>query len=157
NRQDQEVERFHEQGERTFRAQMASTRLRAVYTPVVGVIELLGALIVMGVGTWQLSRGTLTLGGLLAFLVPLSRLYSPVKSLSKLSTTIYSAWAGAERVIELLDHEPAVADGRRPLGRVAGMVELEGVSFAYPGASSALRNVDLRIEPGSTVALVGRS
>jgi ATP-binding cassette subfamily B protein len=158
NRQRWEVGRFHEQGERTFRAQMASTRLRALYTPVVGVIELVGGLVVMGVGTWQLSRGSLTLGGLLAFLVALSRLYSPVKSLSKLSTTIYSASAGAERVIELLDHEPAVADGRRPLGRVAGAVELDGVSFAYPGTSGpSLHDIDLRVEPGSTVALVGRS
>ncbi|HJZ60995.1 MAG TPA: ABC transporter ATP-binding protein [Miltoncostaeaceae bacterium] len=157
NRQDHEAERFHQQGERTFQAQMASTRLRALYSPVVGFIELVGGLVVMGVGTWQLSSGALTLGGLLAFLVALSRLYSPVKSLSKLSTTIYSASAGAERVIELLDHAPAVADGSRALGRVAGMVELESVTFTYPGAGPALRDVDLRVEPGSTVALVGRS
>src|SRR5207248_5458740 len=135
NRQEQEVERFHGENLGSFRATMASTRIRALFTPVIDVIELAGAVVVIALGTWQLSRGQLTLGGLLVFLTYLSQLYSPIRGLSRLSNTIYSASAGAERIIEFLDHEPAVDERRdaRPLGRATGSVGFDHVTFGYPG------------------------
>ncbi|MBJ7457499.1 MAG: ABC transporter ATP-binding protein, partial [Thermoleophilia bacterium] len=72
----------------------------------------------------------------------------------------FAAAAGAERVIELLDEEPRVADrpGARPLRGPVGVVELEDVEFRYPGADApALDGVSLRVMPGETVALVGPS
>ena len=81
NRQATEVERLHRENLGSFRAQMASTRLKALFTPLVDVIELLGAMLVIGMGTWELSHGRLSLGGLLAFLTYLSRLYSPIRGL----------------------------------------------------------------------------
>jgi ABC-type multidrug transport system fused ATPase/permease subunit len=160
NRQETEVERFHEQNLGSFRATMASTRIRGLYTPLIDLIEIAGAIVVIGMGTWKLSEGQLTLGGLLVFLTYLSQLYSPLRGLSRLTNTIYSASAGAERVIEFMDHESAVVDRRdaRPLGRASGAVTFDHVSFRYPGQSAdALTDVTFSVAPGETVALVGAS
>src|SRR5215212_9144083 len=124
-----------------FRAEMASTRLKAIFTPLVDLIELMGAIVVLGFGTWALSQGRLSLGALLAFLAYLSQLYSPIRGLSRLVNRFFSASAGAERIIELLDETPSVAEHARarPLGRARGSVRFDGVSFSYPrGARPAL-------------------
>ena len=95
---------------RQLHAEMASTRLKALFTPLVDLIELLGALLVIGLGTWELSQGHLTLGGLLVFITYLTQLYSPIRGLSRLANPIYAASAGAERIIEFLDQRPSVVE-----------------------------------------------
>ena len=160
NRQDHEVERFHREGQGAFAAQMASSRVRGLFSPLINMIELTGGLIVIGLGTWQLSKGQLSLGGLLAFLTLLTQLYSPIRGLSRLTNTVYSASASAERVIELLDERSAVAEPERPraFGRARASVAFEGVSYRYPEtASDALHDVSFTAEPGETIALVGAS
>jgi ATP-binding cassette, subfamily B, bacterial len=160
NRQDAEVERFHRENQGSFAATMAATRLNAVFTPLVDLIELLGALIVIGMGTWELTQGRLSLGGLLVFLAFLSQLYSPIRGLSKLANTFFSASASAERIIELLDEQPAVRAPASPvsIGRARGEIELNDVTFRYPGApKDALHGVSLSVSPGERVALVGPS
>jgi ATP-binding cassette, subfamily B, bacterial len=110
NRQAAEVVRFRRQGERIVEAELASTRIRSLFSPLVDLIELVGAMIVIALGTWALTRGDLTLGGLLVFLGYLTQLYGPIRDLSRLSNTIFAAAAGAERVIELLEERPTVVD-----------------------------------------------
>jgi ATP-binding cassette, subfamily B, bacterial len=160
NRQAAEVVRFRRQGERIVEAELASTRIRSLFSPLVDLIELVGAMIVIALGTWALTRGDLTLGGLLVFLGYLTQLYGPIRDLSRLSNTIFAAAAGAERVIELLEERPTVVDrpGAAPLDAVRGRVELRDVTFRYPGAArDALSGVSLTVEPGETVAIVGPS
>jgi ABC-type multidrug transport system fused ATPase/permease subunit len=160
NRQDHEVERFRREGQGALAAQLASTRIRGLFSPLINLIELAGGLIVIGLGTWELSQGRLTLGGLLAFLTYLTQLYSPIRGLSRLTNTFYAASASAERVIELLDETPAVRDCAQPksLGRARGAVAFEAVSHRYPAtASDALEDVSFTARPGETVALVGAS
>ena len=115
NRQDDEVARFRHQGERIVEAELASMRIKALFSPLVDLLELIGALVVIAMGTWALARGDLTLGGLLVFLAYLTQLYGPIRDLSQLSNTIFAAAAGAERVIELLEEQPSVTD--RPVPR----------------------------------------
>jgi ATP-binding cassette, subfamily B, bacterial len=139
---------------------MSATRLSALFTPVVDLIEMIGAMAVLGYGTWTLTRGDLTLGGLLVVFTYMGRLYSPIRGLSRLTNTVYAASAGAERVIEVLDETPAVADrpGADPLPRAEGRIAFLGVSFRYPGQPrDALSDVSFSVGPGQTVALVGRS
>jgi ATP-binding cassette, subfamily B, bacterial len=160
NRQEHEVGRFHTEGQGAFAAQMASSRVRGLFSPLINLIELAGGLIVIGLGTWELSQGRLTLGGLLAFLTYLTQLYSPIRGLSRLTNTIYSASASAERVIEVLDERPAVTEPQRPLalGRARGAVAFEDASYRYGGAAAdALHDVSFEARPGEVVALVGAS
>ncbi|NUR78697.1 MAG: ABC transporter ATP-binding protein [Thermoleophilia bacterium] len=160
NRMDTEAERFHREGVGSFRAAMTATRLRAIFSPAVDLIETAGGLVVLGFGTWQLARGQISLGGLLAFVAYLSQLYSPIKSLARLTNTVYAASASAERIIELFDEGPAVREepNARPLGRVRGEVRFEDVSFGYPGTGrAALSGISLALAPGETLALVGRT
>ncbi|MFI9631010.1 ABC transporter ATP-binding protein [Streptomyces sp. NPDC052042] len=160
NRQGWEEHRFERENVGKFRAAMASTRIRAVYSPVVEVIEVTGGLAVMGLGTWKLAQGQLTLGGLLVFLALIGKLYSPVRGLARLGNTFYAASASAERIIELLDQRPQVVEvpGARRIGRARGDVEFDGIWFRYPDAASwALSDVSFHVASGETLALVGAS
>src|SRR3954467_3536939 len=159
-REETERGRFHAQTLAAFRAQMTATRLRAGFGPLVELIELAGVLLVMAYGTVKLSHGALSLGGLLVFMAYVSKMFSPVRGLSRLATGPYRAPAAAERVIEFLDERPAVADPPEPLpaGRHRGEIVFEDVRFSYPGASDeALRGVDIAVGPGEVLALVGPS
>jgi ATP-binding cassette subfamily B protein len=161
NRQAAERERFGRQAEAAFAADVTVTRLRGIFSGVVDIIEMAGVLAVIGLGTWALSEGRLTLGGLLAFLAYLTQLYSPVRRLSRLANAVFAATASAERIAELLDLRPRLAEApgavRHP-GRARGVVALENVSFAYPRTGRpVLHEVSLHLGEGETVALVGAS
>ena len=161
DRQDVEVDRFHRQSVAAYQAELAATRVKAVFSPVIDVMKVSGALIVIGLGTWELQQGRLTLGGLIVFLTYLGLLYSPIKGASRLTNSLFAATAGAERIIEVLDERPSVVDRRdaRSFGRADGRIEFQDVSFSYPGGGDrrALSEVTFRVAPGETLALVGRS
>jgi ATP-binding cassette, subfamily B, bacterial len=160
NREATELERFERENEGIIQAELASTRIRGLFSPLVSLIELSGVMLVLVLGTVAVTDDRLTLGGLLVFITYLTQLYGPVRDLGSLSNTIFKAAAGAERVIELLDEQPRIRDkpDAKRLGRARGVVELDQVSFSYPGAEDrALVDVSLRAAPGETVALVGTS
>ena len=112
NRKDEEVARFHRENEGSFAAQMAATRLSSLFSPLINMIELAGVIVVVAFGAYQLSQGRLTVGGLLVFMVFLGQLYGPIRGVSSLLNSFYSASAGAERVIEFLDERPSVTEQR---------------------------------------------
>jgi ABC-type multidrug transport system fused ATPase/permease subunit len=160
NRRPEELERFRRESEGILSAELAATRLRALFSPVVDLIELAGALLVVGWGTYALAEGRISLGGMLAFLAYLTLLYGPIQELSRLGTTIYAAAAAAERIVEVLDQEPVVRDrpSAEALGRARGVVAFEGVTFRYPGATRpALEDVSFRVGAGEKLAIVGAS
>ena len=158
--EEREVERFHRENLGSYHAEMASTRLKALYTPLIDLIELVGALLVIGLGTWELSQGHLTLGGLLVFMTFLTQLYSPVRGMSRLVNRVHAASASAERIIEMLDQRPSVAESptATDLGRAGGRLELDHVTFRYPETErNAVSGVSLEVDSGETLALVGPS
>jgi ABC-type multidrug transport system fused ATPase/permease subunit len=160
NGQQAALDRFERQNRSLIEAELASTRIRGLFSPLVQLIELAAVLLVFYFGTRAVADGSLTIGGMLVFVAYLSQLYAPIQELSSLANYYFRALAGAERVLELLDEKPRVADAphARPLRRVAGAIEFEHVDFRYPDAHrGAIRDLDLRIEPGETVALVGAS
>ena len=160
NRQSTEVQRFHAEGLGSVEATLASTRLQALFGPVIELIEVVGALIVIGFGTYKLSQGALSLGELLAFMAYTTRLYAPIRGLSKLTGAFYSASASAERLIEIMDERPSITErpGARALGRARGELRADGLSFTYPGAPApALHDISFAVGPGETLALVGPS
>jgi ABC-type multidrug transport system fused ATPase/permease subunit len=161
NRQAVEVARFRRESVGIMDAELAATRIAGLFSPLVGLVELLGGLLVIGFGVLALSAGELTLGGLLVFFTYLAQLYSPIRSLGTLSNDVFAAAAGAERVLELLDEAPSVRDDAqaRPLAvPVRGHVELRDLTYTHAGAERpALDRVSLTVAPGEIVALVGPS
>jgi ATP-binding cassette subfamily B protein len=159
-RQGAEVDRFAAQSMGSVHAELAATRLGALFSPLVDLVQVIGVLTIVGVGIWELSAGRLTLGGLLAFLVFLSQLYGPVRGLGALSTALFAAAAAAERIIELLDQRPTVTAPTHPipLERARGQLCLERVSFSYPDTDSdVLNQLSFTAQPGQTTAIVGAS
>jgi ABC-type multidrug transport system fused ATPase/permease subunit len=160
NRQRAEQDRFRRENEGMIGAELASARIRGLFTPAIDFIELAGVMLVFVLGTLAVADGRLTLGGLLVFVAYLTQLYDPARELGSLSNRLFRALAGAERVTELLDERPRVTDSPHAvrLGRARGAVAVDAVSFTYPGAArKALDGVTVSVAPGETLALVGAS
>ncbi len=132
-------------------------RLQSMFSPLVDVIATVGTVLVLWVGAQRVLEGTMTLGLLIVFLAYLKALYAPMKALAKLTTVISRGQASAERIQEILDTAPAITDkpGAMPAPRLAGGVELRGVSFGYQGDRDVLHGIDLTAQPGSVVAITG--
>ncbi|MEN1886231.1 ABC transporter ATP-binding protein [Streptomyces mirabilis] len=162
DRRDAERRRLNQEANAWFRASVRSGRLNELYEQLVQVIETICVLAVIGLGAWEISGGRMTLGQLLAFAAFLGYLYPPVRGLAQLGLTIAAATAGAERLIEILDVRPAVADPARSaesrLGRPDGAVEVREATFRYPGADTdALRGLSFQVNPGELVIVTGPS
>jgi ATP-binding cassette subfamily B protein len=160
NRERAQTEKFHAHNRSVVNAELAATKLRAMFMPAVDLTNLVGVILVIAAGAVALSNGRLTLGELLVFLTYLTQMYGPIRSLTQVSATVFQASAGAERVLEVLNERPRVVD--RPdaheLALAQGRIDFENVTFTYPGTvSPALTDLSVKIEPGSTVALVGGS
>ncbi|MBM7784621.1 ABC transporter ATP-binding protein [Tenggerimyces flavus] len=155
-----ESSRLHAEGLARLSAGLASNRMSSLYTPAVELVEMVGGLLVLGLGVWELSQGRLTVGGLLAFVAYLTQLYGPIRGASRLATTVYSASASAERLLEVLDSRPAVVSSPGALAapRSRGAVGFDSVSFSYEGSSRpALDRLSLQIAPGEVVAVMGQN
>ena len=117
--------------------ELAGSRVRAVFMPLVDLAELAGMLAVIAMGVWALQTDRLTLGGLLAFLTLMAQCYRPIRDLADLLPAMYSATAGIERIVELLDEKPPEdRPGATPLRDARGVIRLEGVSVRYPSATA---------------------
>ena len=159
NREQDAADKYHRQNKAIVAAELAASRVRGVFLPLVDLAELAGTLTVIGMGVWALQTDRLTLGGLLAFLTLMAQCYRPIRDLADLLPAMYSATAGIERIVELLDETPpAERPGAVPLADPRGSIRLENVSVRYPGAiTDALSEVDLAIEAGEIVAVMGPS
>ena len=129
-----ELGRFREESVGALRAELASTRLKSAFRPLIDLLELGGTLAVITFGTYKVANDALSLGALLAFVAYLARLYSPIRGLSRLGTTLYAASAGADRVLELLDQPAGPTRRGPPAARRRGAVAFEAVTLRYPEA-----------------------
>lgn len=155
-----EAARLHGEGRAWMRARMAQMRLTAMYSPLTDMVESLAVVTVLGVGTWEISRGRLSLGGLIAFATFLSFLYSPLQRLSGLVLSVTAARASSDRLAEVLDTPPRVADPVDGISAPArdGRLTLMGVDFTYPGADRpALTGLSVEVTPGRLVLVTGPS
>jgi len=150
-------ERFSELNDDNRDANMTTVNLNAAYFPGV---ELLSALVSVGIllyGGAQAIQGEVTIGVLVAFIAALQNFFDPIQSLSQFYTTYQSGMAALDKIFELLDEQPDLADrpGATDLPHIRGKITFEHVSFAYGDDAFALRDVDLVVPAGQTIALVG--
>ncbi|OKP88967.1 ABC transporter ATP-binding protein [Paenibacillus sp. P32E] len=139
---------------------MAQTRWNAVTFAIINTLTDIAPLLVIGYGGYQVIHGNLSLGTFVAFFGYLDRMYAPLRRLINSSTVLTQASASLERVMELLDEPYDIIDepGAKPLVAPSGAIEFRKVWFKYNDENDwVLKNIELRIDPGQTVAFVGMS
>ncbi len=144
-------------------ANISAVSYTSALAPTLEALGYLGlATVTVGGGWILLNQGALwgqalTLGLIVTYINLLQRLNQPIAQIAVMWTNVQSAIAGAERIFELLDEEPDIAEApdAAELPAIRGAVELEGVFHSYDEGETVLRNVSLRAQPGDTVAIVG--
>ena len=142
-----------------FNLSMKRVKNTAVATPV---IESLSGFIMSGIiifGGWQISKGYLTTGGFVTFLGAWVSVYKPLKSLINFRVQLQTAMVSAERVYEIIDTKPSIKDAKDAieLSNIKGNIEFKDVCFEYENGKPILKNINITIPAGKTIALVGAS
>jgi len=157
-REDSEADRIWSRIVRYRDSLLRALRLMAVFHPSVELAAALGTIILIYFGGRLALNRALPIADLVAYFLYLELLYQPVRALSNVWESIQQATAGAERIAELLEQEPDVAERADAVelpGRAAGAIRFHDVSFRYSVGDMVLEDIELDIAPGSVVALVG--
>jgi ATP-binding cassette subfamily B protein len=156
-REDRNVTAFAGINRKHADANLAAIFYYAVFYPAIDILAAVAIALILLYGGGRVLAGTLTMGALVAFIQYSERFWRPISDLSEKFNILQAAMASSERIFLLLDTEPkvvALARAAAPAD-VAGRVAFEGVSFAYEPDQWVLRDIDLTVEPGKSVALVG--
>jgi ABC-type multidrug transport system fused ATPase/permease subunit len=158
------IARFRELNDENRAANLTTVRLNAAYFPAVEFLSALVTVEILVVGGIEVLSGHTSTGVVFAFVAALNNFFDPIQQLSQLYTTYQSGMAALDKIFDLLDEQPDLVDAPDavPLGAIRGELRFEDVSFRYGSGSGddgayALRDVDLVIPPGQTVALVGET
>ena len=154
-----ERERFSYVSGRLRRFDMRASTSDAALTPITQVVTAVAVAAVISVALSQANAGTLTVGSFAAFMAALAQIFDPVKRLTKVAGRMQKMLVSAESVFILIDQVSEVETGTATFdGRAKGRVEFRNVFHRYPEAQShTLQDICISVEPGQTVALVGRS
>ncbi|MGK2877331.1 MAG: ABC transporter ATP-binding protein [Solirubrobacterales bacterium] len=157
-REERHVAEFTELSEVNRDANMRSVRLNAAYFPAIEFLSAVSMAVILVFGGYLVIEGNIEVGVLVLFAGYMQNFFDPIQQLSQLYTTYQSGMAALDKIFDLLAEEPDVTDlpGAEKLGPVRGAITFEGVWFSYQDDDVwALRGIDLAINPGETVALVG--
>ena len=151
------VEQFESLSLRNMKANLRAGLLFAAVFPTMTVTNMLGVALVLGYGGTLAASGTITVGVLLAFLGYVYRFFGPLRELSLVYSTFQAAAASLDRIADYMARQPQVpepAHPERPGDGFKGSIAFEGVTFGY-GGEPVLRDLDLDVMAGGTIALVG--
>ena len=153
-----EGERFRTANEHNLTMNDKINKTWSLFTPTVTLLTEIGLLVVWIFGIWQISKGNSSVGVLTAFLAYISRFYARLDSMSRIVSATQRAASSTKRIFDILDHVSSVPEPTNPvhLSKVTGLLELKKASFRY-GTRSVTRDVDLVIQPGEMIGLVGHS
>ncbi|PXW87591.1 ATP-binding cassette subfamily B protein [Nitrosomonas sp. Nm84] len=153
-----EAARFHAANQRNLRINDRVNRVWSLFTPTVTLMTEIGLLVVWVFGIWQISKDEITVGVLTAFLAYIGRFYIRLDSMSRIVSVTQKAAAGTKRIFDILDHVSSVPESTNPVHfpTVQGRIELRNVGFRY-GTRSITQNINLVINPGEMIGLVGHS
>ncbi|HHW31925.1 MAG TPA: ABC transporter ATP-binding protein [Clostridiaceae bacterium] len=157
NQQEREKERIRRKSNSHVKTLLRVLKLSAIYHPSIEFFSNMGVVIVIGFGGYLASAGKVPLKDIVTFILYLNMFYQPISTLGRLNEDMQNALAGASRIFEVLDTESDVKEAKNPveLGRVKGRIVFENVSFSYIEGNNVLNNINLEINPGELVALVG--
>ncbi len=159
NRTEFNITRFRQRNEANRSANVQATGITSAFAPAIDVLSTLSTALVIGFGGYLVFQNRLTVGTLAAFLIYVQQFFRPIQLISQVYTQAQSSLAGAERIYTILDESPEIADApnAKVLGQIAGGITFEDVTFGYDSDRPVLRDVSFNVEPGQTLALVGRT
>ena len=153
-----EVARFRKANTHNLEVNDKVNTVWSLFGPSVTLLTEIGLLVVWSFGIWEVSKKTITVGMLTAFLAYITRFYTRLDSMSRIVSVTQKAAAGAKRIFDILDHESSVPEPSNPLpiGRIEGAIAVRHAAFRY-GHRPILKGVSLSISPGEMIGLVGQS
>jgi ABC-type multidrug transport system fused ATPase/permease subunit len=158
-REENETAKFADRTESVFRRSIDANRQRALYVPLLSFLPLLAQAAVLLYGGRMVASGELALDSFFAFNVLVLMLVMPLRMLGMWIGQAQRATASGERIFEVIDETEDVTDSRgaRDLPPGDGRVVFEGAAFGYAAGRPVLEEIDLAIEPGTTIALIGHT
>jgi ATP-binding cassette, subfamily B, bacterial MsbA len=162
-----ELNRFKRENRETVRVTMRQVSIRALYSPFVELLGCFCLAVVLLVGAHDIiykvpdfiTHKQLTIGGVMALFLGFLNLFTQVNKVNSFLLAMQHAYAAAERTFDIIDMVPDIKDKPDAVGipEITGRVEFENVSFRYNPSEPVLQEVDLKVEPGMSIALVGPS
>jgi ATP-binding cassette subfamily B protein len=159
-REPHEIERFDQINRSYFKARVKVIGEWSKVMPTTNLLITMGTILILLVGGPMVLQGRMTVGELVAFNAYLLMLSGPVQQLAWLLNAMGESEAGAQRVLEILDHEPEIQSpaGAAAFGTLSGRVEFRGASLRYQDEKiDALSGIDLTVEPNQLIALIGQT
>ena len=156
-KEETEAQHVTEQAHVFTKAMLHALHVSAIFHPAVEFMSSVGTVIVVGAGGIVAYHGGLSVADIGAFMLYLSLFYTPIAGLARLLEESQQAYAGAERVVAVLDTPPSIADqpDARDLAGVRGAISFEHVSFSYEEGVPVLQDISFSAAPGEMIALVG--
>jgi ABC-type multidrug transport system fused ATPase/permease subunit len=156
------LKRFADLNEENREANLVTVNLNAVYFPAIELVSALTTVLILVIGGLQAlgdPNPAPRIAVVVGFIAALNNFFDPIQQLSQLYTTYQSGMAALDKIFELLDEEPDLRDapGADELPPIRGELRFDDVSFRYGDGAYALRDIDLTVPPGQTVALVGET
>jgi len=160
-REDYENANFKRDTEAFYDMRVKAIKMWTSFFPSVDILVRTVSVLVWVVGAAMIIHGVhgVTMGTLVIFTMYMGMFYEPVRALAQINDTIQRSLAAAERIFEIIDEEPSIADADDAIAlpRIQGRVEFDHVDFGYGGEEEVLSDICIHAEPGQIVALVGRS
>lgn len=153
-----EIERFHDRANMARKLEMKRVIALGANTPVVEILAAVPLSIIFYIAMHQAISEQTTVGGFVSFFIAMMLLFAPLKRLTTLNDVLQRGLAAAEVVFEILDEIPEADHGTHTIGKLSGDIRFERVSLSYLSKTQpALSDINLHIQPGETLALVGGS
>ena len=157
NRQDRNLEIFDGKNPEHPNANLVASRLSSALLPPVDILTAAGMGLAIFFGARMIVGGGLEVGVLMAFVMYILRFFDPIRNLTMMYTQLQRSMASGVRIFDLLDAEPDLVDApdAQPLPRLRGEVRFTDVTYSYVPGEDVLKKVNLHVNPGETVAIVG--
>jgi ATP-binding cassette subfamily B protein len=157
SREEFEEEKFSAELQEFFDINIDMARYRAFFMPLASFISSLGFVLIIWYGGGQVIAGTFTVGSVVAFYFYLAKLMGPVRRIGFMTSMFVRAIAAGNRVFDIVDAEVEVHDKEDAVDvpEIEGRITFEDVWFSYDGTNMVLKDIDLDVTPGQTVAILG--
>ncbi|MBQ7256148.1 MAG: ABC transporter ATP-binding protein [Abditibacteriota bacterium] len=155
-REEDQIKQFNNHAITLFNRYIDTSKISAVYSPLISLLASFGHIIIFLYGGYLAVKGEMTPGGIVAFLGYFTFILGPINNISMYVALIQNAAASGDRVFEILRRRPErIQDGHIKMVNVEGHVRFEDVSFTYSDGYEALKHINLSVEPGEMVGIIG--